>query len=101
MHAEDAAVVRGEARPPPVKPGPGLFNAIMARLLMPVGPLVFDVEPVEIEYEIQDGDVLDFVHGLRAIHVPGHSAGQLAFMWPNYGGVLFAADEASNIFGLG
>src|SRR5436309_3233459 len=38
--------------------------------------------------------------GVRAIHVPGHCAGQLAFLWPEHGGVLIAADAAANVFGL-
>ena len=32
--------------------------------------------------------------------VQGHCAGQLAFHWSEQGGVLFAADAASNAFGL-
>lgn len=38
--------------------------------------------------------------GIRAIHVPGHSGGQLAFLWEKNGGVLFAAETAYNTFGL-
>ena len=34
------------------------------------------------------------------MHVPGHSAGQLAFLWPRHGGVLFAADALTNWAGL-
>jgi len=39
--------------------------------------------------------------GLRAIHAPGHCAGQLVFLWPRRR-VLFVADAASNLptFGL-
>jgi glyoxylase-like metal-dependent hydrolase (beta-lactamase superfamily II) len=32
--------------------------------------------------------------------VPGHCAGQLVFLWPHHGGVLFAADIAGNMLGL-
>jgi glyoxylase-like metal-dependent hydrolase (beta-lactamase superfamily II) len=34
------------------------------------------------------------------IHTPGHSAGQIALLWPAHGGVLFAADTAINVAGL-
>jgi len=39
--------------------------------------------------------------GLRAIHVPGHCADQLAYLWPEHGGVLVAPDTAANVFGPG
>jgi glyoxylase-like metal-dependent hydrolase (beta-lactamase superfamily II) len=52
----------------------------------------------EVEHEVQDGETLP--GSLRAIHVPGHCAGQLAFLWPQHGGVLIAADSAANAFGL-
>ena len=39
--------------------------------------------------------------GLNAIHVPGHCAGQMAFLCRQHGGVLIAADACSNIPRLG
>jgi glyoxylase-like metal-dependent hydrolase (beta-lactamase superfamily II) len=97
MHPVDAAMVReGQARRP-LRPAPGLFNALLGRLLLRVAPKA--IEPAEIEHEARDGETL--VAGLRAIHVPGHCAGQLAFLWPEHGGVLIAADAASNVLGLG
>jgi glyoxylase-like metal-dependent hydrolase (beta-lactamase superfamily II) len=53
-----------------------------------------------VEYKIQGGDVLPIAGGIRAIHVPGHSGGQLAFLWEKNGGVLFAAESAYNTCGL-
>ena len=44
---------------------------------------------------------MPFAGGLTAIHVPGHCAGQLAYLWPQHGNVLFAADSCSNMMGLG
>ncbi len=101
MHKLDADLVRGGVNTRPVHPAPGFFNAILVRLLLRIGGLFSNNKPVEIENEIQDGDVLDFADGLQARLVPGHSAGQLAFLRPHDGGVLFAADTASNMFGLG
>jgi glyoxylase-like metal-dependent hydrolase (beta-lactamase superfamily II) len=96
MHPVDAAMVReGKARRT-LQPAPGLFNALVCRFLLPGAPK--EIEPAEIEHEARDGETLPV--GLRAIHVPGHCAGQLAFLWPEHGGVLIAADAAANVFGL-
>ena len=59
------------------------------------------IQPAEIEIELKNGDELDFAGGLRVIHAPGHCAGQVVFLLPDNGGLLFAADAASNMFGLG
>ena len=91
MHAVDAAMVREGKALGPLKPAPGLVNVLVCRFLLPSAPT--SVEPVEIEHEVEDGEM---VGGLRAIHVPGHCAGQLAFLWPERGGVLIAADTAAN-----
>jgi glyoxylase-like metal-dependent hydrolase (beta-lactamase superfamily II) len=96
MHPVDAAMVREGKAIRPLKPAPGLLNAIICRFLLPGAPT--EIEPAEIEHEVQDGETL--AGGLRAIHVPGHCAGQLAFLWPEHGGVLIAADAAANVFGL-
>lgn len=58
-------------------------------------------EAAEVEYEIHDGDQLQVAGSLTAIHVPGYCAGQLAFLWDKHGGVLFAANTASSMMGLG
>jgi len=99
MHPTDAAIVRTGRVPPHLKPAPGLINNILFRIFIGFGPAEYD--PAEIEHEVQDGAELAIAGGLRAIHVPGHCAGQLAFLWPAHGGVLFAADVASNMLGFG
>jgi glyoxylase-like metal-dependent hydrolase (beta-lactamase superfamily II) len=60
-----------------------------------------EYDPAEIEHEVRDGEELPIAGGIRAIHLPGHSAGQLAFLWGEHGGVLFAGDAASNRTRLG
>ena len=82
------------------RPVPGLltkiaFNTIIIHFAHGSG-----IKPAEVEYEVQDGDVIPIAGGIRAIHVPGHSGGQLAFLWEKNGGVLFAAEAASINFGL-
>ena len=39
---------------------------------------------------------MDDLDGLQVIHTPGHCAGQVAFLWPREGGVLFVGDAAAN-----
>ncbi len=97
MHPADAAMVRAGQAKRAFKPAPGLFNALLGRFVMAIATNA--IEPAEIEHEAHDGETLPV--GLRAIHVPGHCAGQLAFLWPEHGGVLIAADAAVNVIGLG
>jgi glyoxylase-like metal-dependent hydrolase (beta-lactamase superfamily II) len=99
MHPTDATIVRTGHVPPHLKPAPGLINNILFRIVVGFSPAEY--EPAEVEHEIQAGAELPIAGGLRAIHVPGHCAGQLAFLWARHGGVLFAADAASNVMGLG
>lgn len=96
MHRLDAAMVRQGVAIRPMTPAPGIFNAIVCRFLLPSAPKT--VAPAEVEHEVADGEKT--AGGFRAIHVPGHCAGQLAFLWPRHGGVLIAADAAANVFGL-
>jgi glyoxylase-like metal-dependent hydrolase (beta-lactamase superfamily II) len=99
MHPLDAALVRQGQAMRPMMPAPGLLPALIYRLLLSRRRTP-SIVPAEIEHELADGDMLDFAGGLRAIHAPGHSAGQLAFLWPQQGGLLFAADACGNMLGL-
>ena len=95
MHSVDAAMVRrGEAKRP-MSPAPGLQRRLLFRLF--VAPAPSHVESAVVEVELEDGSE---VGGLRAIHVPGHCAGQVALLWPSQR-VLFVADAASSMMGLG
>ncbi|WP_435016493.1 MBL fold metallo-hydrolase [Tundrisphaera sp. TA3] len=96
MHPLDAAMVRKGEGARPLHRTPGLANALICRFL--IGAMPTTVEPAEVEHEVGDGDTLP--GGLRAIHVPGHCAGQIALLWTRHGGVLFAADAAAHAFGL-
>jgi|TARA_Y100000310_G_scaffold341624_1_gene441392 glyoxylase-like metal-dependent hydrolase (beta-lactamase superfamily II) len=99
MHPIDAAFVRTGKVPPHLKPAPGLVNNILFRIFIGFGGAEYPA--AEVEHEIKDGDELGIAGGIRAIHVPGHCAGQLVFLWKEHNGVLFAADTASNMMGLG
>lgn len=98
MHPTDAAMVRAGKAKRPMTPAPGLVAKVLFRLL--IQPAPSSIEPATIEHEVQDGDELPIAGGIKAIHVPGQCAGQLAFLWPKRG-VLFAADTATNMMGLG
>ncbi len=97
MHPADAALVRAGQVSRRLQPAPGLLPALMFRLVVRSAP--HTIEPAEVEHEVCDGDTLPFAGGLRAVHAPGHCAGQLALLYPRHGGVLFAADAASNMLG--
>lgn len=99
MHPIDAAIVKTGYVPANLKPAPGLINNLLFRLF--IGFKSAEYEAVEVEHKVNDGDELPVAGGLCAIHVPGHCAGQLAFLWSHHDGVLFAADTAANVFGLG
>lgn len=101
MHPADAGMVRQGFTMRPSRPGPGIFNAVIGGLFLRLSIRYSSVGAVDVEHELWDGQRLDFAGGLQVVHVPGHSAGQVAFLWPHNGRVLFAADAASNMFGLG
>jgi glyoxylase-like metal-dependent hydrolase (beta-lactamase superfamily II) len=88
MHPVDAALLREGKGGRPVVPGHDVDPAIVERLNKGV-----EIPPAEVDIELpDDGDVPDFP-GLRAVHAPGHCAGQVVLLW---NGVLVAADSSSN-----
>jgi glyoxylase-like metal-dependent hydrolase (beta-lactamase superfamily II) len=98
MHPVDAALVREGRCLRPLLRGPGFLNGLIFTLL--IRKAKSTIEPAAIDHEVADGEVLPFAGGLRAIHVPGHSAGQIVLHWAGQGGVLFAADSCASVFGL-
>jgi glyoxylase-like metal-dependent hydrolase (beta-lactamase superfamily II) len=100
MHPLDAALLRAGQTMRPFQAGPGLLNGIIYRLFQ-LFLKTTAITPIPIEYELQDSQDLPWAGRLRAIHAPGHTAGQLAFLWPHDGGMLFAADTANTVLGLG
>ncbi|WP_425387856.1 MBL fold metallo-hydrolase [Deinococcus pimensis] len=97
MHPLDARIVReGLWRERVVTPAPG-FEEMFARVV--VAEQAFPRTAV-VDEEVLADDVLPIAGGLKVIHVPGHSAGQIALLWSEHGGVLFAADAAGNMQGL-
>lgn len=91
MHPLDAALVRSGHVLRPLKPAPGLLTRLLFRLFIASAP--GDIAPARVDAEVVDGQRL--AGGLRVIHAPGHSAGQIALLWEARG-VLFAADAVMN-----
>jgi glyoxylase-like metal-dependent hydrolase (beta-lactamase superfamily II) len=98
IHPLDADIATNGAGFRPMRPAPGLVTGMMFDMF--VRP-VETVESATIEHRVQAEQSLPIAGGLTAIHVPGHCAGQLAFLWPKHGRVLFAADSCMNVMGLG
>jgi len=99
MHAADAAMVRRGEGKRPMTAAPGLLRSLLFSVF--VAHSSGKIEPCAIDYEITDDIELPIAGGLRALHAPGHCAGQLVLLWPNRR-VLFVADAASHMpnFGL-
>jgi glyoxylase-like metal-dependent hydrolase (beta-lactamase superfamily II) len=54
--------------------------------------------PVQVDQEVQDGEVLDFGGGARVLAVPGHTDGSIAIHLPEHG-VLFTGDTVAEAQG--
>jgi len=98
IHPADAPIASSGKGFRPMKAAPGLRNGVLFRLFIGLDRVV---EPAPIEHPVEDGQQLAITGGITAVHVPGHCAGQLVFLWGQRGGVLFAADACSNMMGLG
>ena len=94
MHPSDAALVRRGECARPMTPSPGLLRGLMYRLFIPKKPV--PIEACAIDQEINDGTELPIAGGLKAIHIPGQCAGQVALLWPRRR-LLFAADACANM----
>jgi glyoxylase-like metal-dependent hydrolase (beta-lactamase superfamily II) len=99
MHPVDASIAMSGTGFRPLTPAPGLVTGLMFRKFIGNNP-VGKVEGAEVDHLISDGDTLPFAGGIKAIHAPGHCAGQLVFLWQP-ARVLFAADACSNVMRLG
>jgi glyoxylase-like metal-dependent hydrolase (beta-lactamase superfamily II) len=93
----DAPIVEQGLNQRPIKPAPGIMNKLLFRLFIKE----VSIETVQMDGKLKDNEILDFAEGLQTIHIPGQCLGQLAFLSPKHGGVLFVADAASNVMGLG
>ncbi|WP_109699069.1 MBL fold metallo-hydrolase [Chitinophaga deserti] len=100
MHAAEKKWVEAGFVPKPEQPYfTGMVNRLIYRMFIRNAP--GSITPCRIDHLVEDGDWLPVGGGIQAVHVPGHSEGQLAFFFPGAKNVLFAADTCDNLFGLG
>jgi glyoxylase-like metal-dependent hydrolase (beta-lactamase superfamily II) len=97
MHRDDAVdFLRGECMRA-VEPAPGSLNRAVVALASRTRRPRIESSPVDAYLE--EGMEIPGSGGLVVLHLPGHSAGHCAFLWPGEGGVLFVGDAASAMFG--
>ncbi len=94
MHHLDAAAVRQGKAMRPLYPAPGRLNRLLFRRFIAPSPPT--IQPGRIDQLVEDEELLPLAGGMRIIHAPGHSAGQVALLWEP-AGVLFAADAVTNL----
>ena len=96
-HAIDAPIIEAGTGFRNAVAAPGLRNRIMFQILKRT---IKDVEPTVVDQLVGEGEGFPFDPALKAIHIPGHSAGQIALLWERDGGVLFTADACINRGGM-
>nr|WP_090343845.1 MBL fold metallo-hydrolase [Mycolicibacterium malmesburyense]CRL75042.1 Zn-dependent hydrolase [Mycolicibacterium malmesburyense] len=90
--AGDAAAIRdGAALPPPVLEDWEI--PIHERV---AAGLPDAADPVPVDRELRDGDVLDFGGGAEVLAIPGHTEGSIAIHLPKHG-VLLTGDTIANV----
>ena len=98
MHPTDARMVRAGRALRPFTRTPGVLDDATYHALFSDVPSA--VPAAKVEHEVSDGEVLPLAGGVRVVHAPGHCAGQIAFLWPRHGEVLFAGDAAVNVMDI-
>lgn len=97
-HSADAPLIRtGISGRFPYERTPGAFNWMVYNLYIRRAGKTN--EPVEIEEELTDNDVLPIGGGLQVIHTPGHSAGHIALLLKEEG-VCITGDLCANNNGI-
>ncbi|WP_414618167.1 MBL fold metallo-hydrolase [Dyadobacter sp. 32] len=77
--------------------GPGILSFFLYHIFIKNSSGV--VDPIKFERKLEDRDSIDIAGGIQAIHVPGHSLGQISLLVKNES-VLIAADLCANFIGL-
>jgi glyoxylase-like metal-dependent hydrolase (beta-lactamase superfamily II) len=95
VHQDDAEALR-TGRTPPADPTLRL-GRLMTRITSRGRPAF---EPVPVEDELVDGQLLPVAGGLRVVHTPGHSPGHASFLHEPTG-VLVTGDALFNVRGIG
>jgi glyoxylase-like metal-dependent hydrolase (beta-lactamase superfamily II) len=92
VHVADAPDILAEER----LPNP-FVNPVLARICDPY-LLWHDPGPARIDLLLDDGFELPVLGGMRVVHAPGHTAGNIALHFPSRG-VLLVGDSMQHRFG--
>lgn len=93
VHHDDAAYA-GEGSSPP-RDRSFLMGRLFDRMARPGN----DFEPVVVEREMTDEEVLPVAGGLRVVHTPGHSPGHVSLLHES-SRTLITGDAIFNVLGL-
>ncbi|MCE1255263.1 MAG: MBL fold metallo-hydrolase [Anaerolineae bacterium] len=99
MHRIEAASVRRGNTNRQFSQAPGVIG-ILAGLIRRLNDWSKE-EPIEVEYDLEDGARLSLIGNLNVIYTPGHTVGHLSYLWPKDGGVLFSGDIFTHFAGIG
>jgi glyoxylase-like metal-dependent hydrolase (beta-lactamase superfamily II) len=88
----DAELIRTGGRAPKMETR-GVLGALLSQVIK-----MADMPPCEVDREVAGGDELAIAGGISVIAAPGHTRGQVAYLWRR-GSVLFAGDAAMNFLG--
>lgn len=79
----------------PVYPGAARITGLMEN----IGRRLLPFEPFVPDRWLDDGDFIDVWHGLRAVHLPGHTEGHMGFYCQTLK-ILFSADLFASYRGM-
>lgn len=89
----DANLIRDGGTPPDME-SRGFPGTLLSRVIK-----MTESPPNPVHFEVSDGDELEPGGGIKVVYSPGHTSGHVSYLLPHHGGVLFAGDAASNLFG--
>ena len=99
MHPLDVAIANRGSGFRRLKPSPGPLNWLLVTMMG--RKMRTMVAPgVAIDVQVEDGTELPIAGGITVVHTPGHCLGQVGYLWPQHGGVLFIGDACGNVLGL-
>ncbi|MEZ0610505.1 MBL fold metallo-hydrolase [Fibrella sp. WM1] len=96
-HLDVPLLEKGMAGEAPIHLSPGLINWFIYHLFIKRGSSAID--PITVDRQLTDNEVLPIAGGLQVLHTPGHSSGHIA-LWLQQESVLIAGDLCANVAGL-
>jgi glyoxylase-like metal-dependent hydrolase (beta-lactamase superfamily II) len=82
----------------PATPKPAMLSRILYHFIVTRGPKA--MPPCSITHRLHGGEQLAHCGGIEVVHLPGHSAGHIGFLFATTGD-MFAGDAVNNIGRLG